>query len=163
MQAAGLAAPPAPAPTPAPPSRSAAKKIHVVEVGDSVAAMEFTTLAADAPSSAPPASGSAAGANAPPGGDPLAARVAADTAAATALAAEAKSPAAPPARGNGEATTSVAASRKPRSRAPLLRLSTSSWIQFAALTKVSSLIRSAPPLRTMISVATVYCFVLCEM
>ena len=100
MQAAGLAAPPAPAPTPAPPARSAAKKIHVVEVGDGVAAMEVTTLAADASSSAPPAAGSAAGANAPPGEDPPAARVAADTAAATALAAGAKSPAAPPARGS---------------------------------------------------------------
>jgi len=101
MQAAGLAAPPAPAPTPAPPARSAVKEIHVVEVDDGVAAMEVTTLAADASSSAPPAGGSAAGANAPPGEDPPAAPVAADTAAATALAAEAESPAAPPARGSG--------------------------------------------------------------
>jgi len=101
MQAAGPAAPPAPAPTPTPPARSAAQKIHVVEVGDGVAAMEVTTLAADASSSAPLAAGSAAGAHAPPGKDPPAARVAADTAAATALAAEAKSPAAPPARGSG--------------------------------------------------------------
>jgi len=101
MQAAGPAAPPAPAPTPTPPARSAAQKIHVVEVGDGVAAMEVTTPAADASSSAPLAAGSAAGAHAPPGKDPPAARVAADTAAATALAAEAKSPAAPPARGSG--------------------------------------------------------------
>ena len=101
MQAAGLAAPPAPAPTPAPPARSAVKEIHVVEVDDGVAAMEVTTLAADASSSAPPAAGSAAGANAPPGEDPPAAPVAADTVAATALTAEAQSPAAPPARGSG--------------------------------------------------------------
>jgi len=101
MQAAGLAAPPAPAPTPAPPARIAVNEIHVVEVDDGVAAMEVTTLAADASSSAPPAAGSAAGANAPPGEDPPAAPVAADTAAATALAAEAESPAAPPARGSG--------------------------------------------------------------
>jgi len=90
VQAAGLAAPPKPAPTPAPPARSTAKKIHVVEFGDGVAAMKVTTLASDASSSAPPAAGSAAGANAPPGKDPPAARVAADTAAATALAAKAK-------------------------------------------------------------------------
>jgi len=101
MQAAGLAAPPAPAPTPAPPARSAVKEIHVVEVDDGVAAMEGTTLAADASSSAPPAAGSAAGANAPPGKDPPAAPVAADPAAATALAAKAESHAAPPARGSG--------------------------------------------------------------
>jgi len=102
MQAAGLAAPPATAPTPAPPARSAVKEILVVGVDDDVAAMEGTTLAADASSSAPPAAGSAAGANAPPGREPPAAPVAANTAAARALAAEAESPAAPPARGRGE-------------------------------------------------------------
>jgi len=101
-QAAGVAAAPAPAPMPVPPARSSVKKIHVVENGDGVAAMEVKTLAADASSSAPPAAGSAAGPNAPPGEDPPAASVAADTVAATALAAEAKSPAAPPVRGSGE-------------------------------------------------------------
>jgi len=100
MQAAGLAAPPAPAPTPAPPARIAVKEIHVVEVDDGVVAMDVTALAADASSSAPPPAGSAAGANAPPGEDPPAAPVAPVTAAATALVAEAESPAAPPARGS---------------------------------------------------------------
>ena len=101
MQAAGLAAPPAPAPSPAPPAHSAVDEINVVEVDDGVADMDVTPPAADASSSAPPAAGSAAGANAPPGEDPPAAPVAADTAGTTALAAEAASPAAPPARGNG--------------------------------------------------------------
>jgi len=101
MQAAVLAAPPALAPTPAPPARIAVNEIHVVKVDDGVAAMEATTLAADASSSAPPPAGSAAGASAPPGEDPAAAPLAPVTAAATALVAEAKSPVAPPARGIG--------------------------------------------------------------
>jgi len=72
----------------------------MVYVDDGVAAMEVTTLAADASPSAPQASGSAAGANVPPGENPPAAAVAGDTASQTALAEEAESPAAPPARGS---------------------------------------------------------------
>jgi len=101
MASAGLAekpAPPAP-PKPTPPKPAKTKPatdILVVEVDDGVAALDVSSIPADATSSAPPAPASTAGANSPPGEDPPAASVAADTtAAATAPADKAATPAAP--------------------------------------------------------------------
>jgi len=80
VQYAGLAARLAPAPSPAPPASRTIEEVNVVYVDDGVAALEVTTLAADASPSAPPATGSAAGDNVPPGENPPAAAMAGDKA-----------------------------------------------------------------------------------
>jgi len=101
MASAGLAekpAPPAP-PKPTPPKPAKTKPatdILVVGVDDGVAALDVSSIPADATSLAPPAPASTAGANSPPAEDPPAASEAADTtAAATAPADKAATPAAP--------------------------------------------------------------------
>jgi len=103
MASAGLAADSKSAASPEPAKTRSVEDILVVEVDDGVAALDVSSILADATSSAPPAPASAAGANLPPGEDPPAASVAADTtAAATALAEKAATPAAPatqPSRG----------------------------------------------------------------
>jgi len=96
MASAGLAEKPAP-PAPQKPAKSKpVTDILVVEVDDGVAALDVSSIPADATSSAPPAPASTTGANSPPGEDPTAASVAANTtAAATAPADKAATPAAP--------------------------------------------------------------------
>jgi len=101
MASAGLAKKPAlptpPKPTPPKPAKTKpVSDIYVVEVDNGVAALDVSSISADATSSAPPAPAPTAGANSAPGEDPPAASVAADTtAAATAPADKAATPAAP--------------------------------------------------------------------
>jgi len=96
IASAGLEASPGSAASPEPSKTKSAEDILVVEVEDSVAALDVSSIPADATSSAPPAPASAAGANSPPGEAPPASSVAADcTAAATALADKAATQAAP--------------------------------------------------------------------
>ena len=73
-------APPAP---PRPAKTEPVTDVLVVEVDHGVAALDVSSIPADATSSAPPAPASAAGANSPPGEDPPAASVAVDTTAAS--------------------------------------------------------------------------------
>jgi len=102
MANAGLAAAPGSAASPEPAKAKSVEDFLVVEVDDGVAALDVSSIPADATSSAPPAPASAAGANSPPGEDPPAASVDADaTAAATALADKAATPAAPPIQPSG--------------------------------------------------------------
>jgi len=96
MESAGLAAAPGSAASPEPAKTKSVEDIPVVEVEDGVAALDVSSIPADATSSAPPAPASAAGANSRPGEDPTAASVAADTtSAAKALADKAATPVAP--------------------------------------------------------------------
>jgi len=93
---AGLAAAPGSAASAGPPKTKSVEDIFDVGVDDGVAALDVSSIPADATSSAPPAPASAAGANSPPGEDPQVALVAADTiAAATALTDKAATPAVP--------------------------------------------------------------------
>jgi len=95
MASTGLAEKPAPPASPKPAKTKPVTETLVVEVDDGVAALDVSSIPADATSSAPPAPASTAGANSPAGENPRAASVAADsTAAATAPADKAATPAA---------------------------------------------------------------------
>jgi len=96
MASAGLAEKPAPPASPEPAKTTPVTDILVFVVDDGVAALDVSSIPADANSSAPPAPASTAGANSPSGEDPPAAPVAGHTtSAATAPADKAATPAAP--------------------------------------------------------------------
>jgi len=102
MTSAVLAADPGWTASPETAKTSSVEGILVFEVDDDVAALEVSSIPADATLSAPPAAASAAGANSPPGEDPPEASVAADsTAAATALVDKVATPAAPATQRSG--------------------------------------------------------------
>ena len=102
MACAGLAAAPGSAASAGPAKTKSVEDIFDVGVHDGVAALDVSSIPADATSSAPPAPASAAGANSPPVEDPQVALVAADTiAAATALTDKAATPASPATQPSG--------------------------------------------------------------
>jgi len=102
MASAGHAAAPVSAASPEPVKTKSLEDILVVEVYDGVAALDVSSIPAEATSSAPPAPASAAGASSPPGEDPPAASVAANaTAAAKGLAEKAATLAAPATQPSG--------------------------------------------------------------
>jgi len=163
MASAGLAAASGLGVSPEPAKTSPEEDINVVELDDGVAALDVTPPPADATSSAPPAAASAAGANSPPGKDPQAASTAAGrNAAERAPADKAATPAAPATQPRRGATTNVAASRKPQSSGPPLRLSMKRSRPRAVSNTAASLKRRRPPPRTLSDVASVLLCYMCR-